>query len=64
MNNLKTLLVQAQLGWKDPANNRKHLSSMIAQASGDVIGILNADDSYLGTEVLSSVARVFEDESA
>jgi len=35
MNNLRTLLVQAQLGWKDPARNRKHLASLIDQASGE-----------------------------
>lgn len=34
MNNLKILLVQAQLCWKDPARNREHLSSLVATASG------------------------------
>jgi len=35
MNKLRTLLVQAQLGWKDPARNREHLQSMIAGESGE-----------------------------
>ncbi len=30
MSTLKTLLVQAQLRWKDPARNREHLQGMIA----------------------------------
>ena len=30
MSTLKTLLVQAQLGWKDPARNRDHLESLVA----------------------------------
>jgi len=30
MNTLKTLLVQAQLGWKDPARNREHLQSLVS----------------------------------
>jgi omega-amidase len=34
MNTLKTLLVQAQLCWKDPARNRGHLSSLVATANG------------------------------
>jgi glycosyltransferase len=33
----------------------------IAQATGDVIGILNSDDVYTGTGVLSSVAAAFAD---
>ena len=55
MNNLKTLLVQAQLGWKDPAKNRKHLSSMIAQASGefDLVVLPEAfNTGFLGDEDL------------
>jgi omega-amidase len=31
MNNMKALLVQAQLGWKDPASNRDHLQSMVSR---------------------------------
>lgn len=31
---MKTLLLQAQLGWKDPARNREHLQSMISGESG------------------------------
>lgn len=34
----------------------------IALATGDVIGILNADDVYAHRDVLTKVARVFEDE--
>lgn len=30
MNRLKTLLVQARLGWKDPAANREHLHSLLS----------------------------------
>ena len=33
----------------------------IARATGDVVGILNADDRYAGRGTLSSVLRVFED---
>ncbi len=33
----------------------------IALASGDIVGILNSDDFYADDEVLSRVARVFED---
>jgi len=32
MNRLKTLLVQARLGWKNPARNREHLESLLAGA--------------------------------
>jgi len=32
-------------------------------ATGDVVGILNADDMYPGPDVLEKVARVFEDEN-
>jgi len=35
----------------------------IALASGDVVGILNADDFYAGPEVLAKVAGIFADES-
>lgn len=31
---MKALLVQAQLGWKDPARNREHLQSMVTGAGG------------------------------
>jgi predicted amidohydrolase len=31
--NLQVLLVQAQLGWKDPASNRDHLAGLLAAAS-------------------------------
>lgn len=31
---MKTLLLQAQLGWKDPARNREHLQSMISGEPG------------------------------
>ncbi len=34
METLRTLLVQAQLGWKHPEENRKHLESLIAAAAG------------------------------
>jgi glycosyltransferase involved in cell wall biosynthesis len=34
----------------------------VALATGDVIGILNADDVYAHRDVLAKVARVFEDE--
>lgn len=34
----------------------------IALATGDVVGILNADDVYAGKDILATVARVFEDE--
>ena len=33
----------------------------IGRASGDVVGLLNADDVYADDDVLSSVARVFSD---
>lgn len=33
----------------------------IAMASGDVIGFLNADDIYAGSDVLEQVAKAFED---
>lgn len=33
----------------------------IRQASGDVIGILNSDDIYASTDVLSLIAKTFED---
>jgi omega-amidase len=36
MSTLKTLLVQAQLGWKDPARNREHLQSMISGEQGEI----------------------------
>jgi omega-amidase len=35
MNDLKTLLVQARIRWKDPAQNRDHLKALIDQSSGD-----------------------------
>ena len=35
MNALKTLLVQARLGWKDPARNLEHLEKMLASAQPD-----------------------------
>ncbi len=35
MSQLNTLLVQAQLGWKDPSKNRNHLQSLLAGAEGD-----------------------------
>ena len=35
----------------------------IIQASGDVIGILNSDDFYASSDVLTRVAEAFEDES-
>jgi len=34
MSTLNTLLVQAQLNWKDPAMNRRHLQSLISDAGG------------------------------
>jgi predicted amidohydrolase len=34
MSTLKTLLVQAQLGWKDPDRNRAHLAELLAAADG------------------------------
>jgi len=33
---LKTLLVQAQLGWKEPQRNREHLENLVNSVSGDV----------------------------
>ena len=35
MNNLKALLVQAQLGWKEPARNRQHLQTLVERAEGE-----------------------------
>jgi predicted amidohydrolase len=35
MSTLKTLLVQAQLCWKDPASNREHLQNMISLEGGE-----------------------------
>jgi omega-amidase len=35
MSRLNTLLVQAQLGWKDPARNRQHLQAAVSQVEGD-----------------------------
>jgi predicted amidohydrolase len=35
MSILKTLLVQAQLGWKDPARNREHLESLVRGVGGN-----------------------------
>lgn len=32
MNILRTLLVQARLGWKEPERNREHLGSLVSQA--------------------------------
>ncbi len=37
------------------------LNKGIAMASGDVVGILNADDVYANDDVLAKVARVFDD---
>ena len=34
MTKLKTLLVQATLGWKDPQRNRSHLEELLASADG------------------------------
>jgi predicted amidohydrolase len=34
MKTLKTLLVQAQLGWKDPLQNREHLEALLAGVDG------------------------------
>ena len=34
MSDLRTLLIQAQLGWKDPAANREHLQALLASAEG------------------------------
>lgn len=36
----------------------------IALATGDIIGILHADDFYLGDEVLSKIAATFKNENA
>jgi len=35
MNSLKTLLVQARIRWKDPAQNRQHLASLVEESDGD-----------------------------
>lgn len=35
MSTLNALLVQAQLGWKDPSKNRDHLQALVASADGD-----------------------------
>jgi len=35
MNSLKSLLVQAQICWKDPAQNRAHLHSLVEQSVGE-----------------------------
>jgi predicted amidohydrolase len=35
MNNMRALLVQAQLGWKNPASNREHLQSMVSRAGNE-----------------------------
>lgn len=35
MSTLNALLVQAQLGWKDPSKNRDHLQSLLANAEDD-----------------------------
>jgi len=35
MNHMRALLVQAQLGWKDPARNREHLQSLVSGAGGE-----------------------------
>ncbi|MFC1688761.1 amidohydrolase [Pseudomonadota bacterium] len=34
MTDLNVLLVQAQLGWKDPSRNREHLQTLLAQVEG------------------------------
>jgi omega-amidase len=36
MSILNTLLVQAQLSWKDPARNREHLYSLVSAVPGDI----------------------------
>ena len=36
MTTLNTLLVQAQLGWKDPERNRAHLEQLVNAAPGDI----------------------------
>jgi predicted amidohydrolase len=33
---LNTLLVQAQLSWKEPARNRDHLEQLVRAAPGDI----------------------------
>ena len=33
----------------------------IQSATGDIVGILNSDDVYVGEEVISAVAKIFED---
>jgi len=37
------------------------MNKAIGLATGDVVGILNSDDFYAGTDVVSRVARAFED---
>ncbi len=34
MSNMRALLIQAQLGWKDPAGNRDHLQSLVSRSEG------------------------------
>ena len=35
----------------------------LARATGDIVGLLHADDHFAGTDVLADVARIFEDPS-
>ena len=46
-----------------PAGIYSAINSGITAATGEVIGILNADDFYANPEVLRKVAAVFEDQS-
>ena len=34
MTKMNALLVQAQLGWKDPSRNREHLQALVAEVEG------------------------------
>jgi len=45
MNSLRTLLVQARIRWKDPAENRTHLYSL-AQQSGETFDLLVLPETF------------------
>jgi predicted amidohydrolase len=49
MNSLRTLLVQARIRWKDPAENRTHLHSLVRQSvgqSGEVFDLVVLPETF------------------
>lgn len=61
LDNVRRILPTARILSEPDRGIYDAMNKGIALATGDVVGILNADDFYASSDVLEKVARVFED---